>query len=226
MWGLFDILRYSISSAFWGGLLAVLCIVLFVFLIRGWYKDAAFSPASYLVGFVLLILLGFQCTMAVGALKIISLTDEYEEFLTEIVNDFARKSAAAQDGLTTANGILSSEATSAQSDQLIKDVIGNYPILYHYISGADFRGYTLGQLPSAMMQELRSFMRWYALRRVLWSLGFSIVAAIIVIKTMDKGGTPRLSPYRNGRRTTGSSDSRSHRPSAHRSTRTSYSRRR
>lgn len=39
-WALFDILRYSFSSAIWGILIAIICMVLFVFLIKGWYKDA------------------------------------------------------------------------------------------------------------------------------------------------------------------------------------------
>ena len=47
---LFDILRYSMSSIFWGILIAIALMGLFVFLIKGWYKNALFTPASYLVG--------------------------------------------------------------------------------------------------------------------------------------------------------------------------------
>lgn len=50
MWALYDILRYSFSSVIWGILIAVACMTLFVFLIKGWYKDATFSPISYVVG--------------------------------------------------------------------------------------------------------------------------------------------------------------------------------
>lgn len=226
MWGLFDILRYSVSSIFWGGLLAALCVALFVFLIRGWYKDAAFSPMSYVAGAALFILLGFQCTMAVGALKIISLTGEYEEFMTEIVEDFARRSDAVGDGLADAEEIMGREATSGQSDELIKEVIDSYPILCHYISGADFRCFTLGQLPGAMMEELRSVMRWYVFRRAMWSLGFAVVAAIVVIKTMNMGGTPRMSPYRDGRGQTAVPRAADRRAGARRSTRSCGQRRR
>ena len=82
---LFDILRYSFSSMIWGILIAVACMALFVFLIKGWYKDATFSPISYAVGATLFLFLSFQCILVVGSLKIISMTDEYEQRITSIV---------------------------------------------------------------------------------------------------------------------------------------------
>lgn len=42
------------------------------------------------------------------------------------------------------------------------------------------------QLPAAMADELRSFMWKYIGRRLLWCLGFVLVAGFIGIKTLDK----------------------------------------
>ena len=86
MWALFDILRYSFSSVIWGVLIAVACMALFVFLIKGWYKDATFSPVSYVVGAILFLFLSFQCIMIVGSLKIIDTTDYYETEIANIVD--------------------------------------------------------------------------------------------------------------------------------------------
>lgn len=171
MWALFDILRYSFSSVIWGFLIAVACMALFVFLIKGWYKDATFSPISYVIGAILFLFLSFQCIMIVGSLKIIDTTDYYETEIASIVNS-AYNSA--------------DEVTMGQADGIIQEIIQRFPILHYYIGGGEFSGFTAKELPHAMADELRSFMRWYIFRRILWCLGFVIVGAICVIRSMSK----------------------------------------
>ena len=168
---LFDILRYSFSSMIWGILIAVACMALFVFLIKGWYKDATFSPISYAVGATLFLFLSFQCILVVGSLKIISMTDEYEQRITSIV-----ESAYSPSDMVS----------MPQASDVINTIIDEFPILEYYIGGGEFSGFTAEQLPHAMADELRSFMRWYIFRRILWCLGFVIVGAICVIKSLSK----------------------------------------
>lgn len=168
---LIDIIQFSFSSLIWGILIAVVCMALFVFIIKGWWKNAMFTIWSYIIGAVLFILLSFQCTMIVGSLKIIDTTDEYEEYFTTIVN-------SAYEGWE--------EVTEADADIVIKKAIAEYPLLEHYISGGEFYGYNAKQLPSVMAEELRSFMRAYITRRLLWCLGFVIVAGVLGIMTLNK----------------------------------------
>ena len=168
---LFDILRYSFSSMIWGILIAVACIALFVFLIKGWYKDATFSPISYVVGAILFLFLSFQCILIVGSLKIISMTDEYEQRITNIVESVYSPSDMV---------------SMPQASDVIDTIIDEFPILEYYIGGGEFSGFTAEQLPHAIADELRSFMRWYIFRRILWCLGFVIVGAICVIKSLSK----------------------------------------
>ena len=168
---LFDILRYSFSSMIWGILIAVACIALFVFLIKGWYKDATFSPISYVVGAILFLFLSFQCILIVGSLKIISMTDEYEQRITSIVESVYSPSDMV---------------SMPQASDVIDTIIDEFPILEYYIGGGEFSGFTAEQLPHAIADELRTFMRWYIFRRILWCLGFVIVGAICVIKSLSK----------------------------------------
>ena len=169
MWALLNLLKYSIGSVFWGILIAVLCMALFVFLIKGWYKDAQFSPSSYIVGIILFLLLSVQCILITGSLKIIDTADYYEVQIQRIVErDYSP----------------TSEITIRQSDDILKEIIYEYPILQYYISGGQFQGYQAYQVAHAMAVELCSFMRWYIIRRILWCLGFVLVGALIVIKTM------------------------------------------
>ena len=170
---LFEILRYSFSSVIWGVLIAIFCMALFVFLIKGWYKDATFSPVSYLVGAVLFLFLSFQCVLIVGSLKIISMTDDYEQQITALVQSYSPED----------------EVSQAQASEVIDAIINEFPILEYYIGGGEFSGYTASQLPAAIAQELRSFMRWYIFRRILWCLGFVAVGAFLVIRSLSKNYT-------------------------------------
>ena len=171
MWALFDILKYSFSSVIWGILIAVACMTLFVFLIKGWYKDATFSPISYVVGAVLFLFLLFQCVLIVGSLKILDTTDYYETEISRIVD-------------STYDSV--DEVSMGQADEIIQVIIDRFPLLQYYISGGEFSGFTAKELPHAMADELRSFMHWYIFRRILWCLGFVIVGAICAIKSMSR----------------------------------------
>lgn len=170
---LFEILRYSFSSVIWGVLIAISCMALFVFLIKGWYKNATFSPVSYLVGAVLFLFLSIQCVLIVGSLKIISMTDDYEQQITALVQSYSPED----------------EVSQAQASEVIDAIINEFPILEYYIGGGEFSGFTASQLPAAIAQELRSFMRWYIFRRILWCLGFVAVGAFLVIRSLSKNYT-------------------------------------
>ena len=183
---LFDILRYSFSSMIWGLLIAVVCMGLFVFLIKGWYKDATFTLISYVVGGILLLFLSFQCILIVGSLKIIDMSDVYEERISIIVNNAYSPSQ---------------EVSLSQASDVIERIVDEYPILHYYVDGGDFMGFTAKELPHAIAQELRSFMRWYIFRRILWCLGFVIIGAVCVIKTMSNGySMQRIQKIRHDRK--------------------------
>lgn len=189
MWALLNILRYSAGSIIWGILLSIFCLALFVLLIKGWYKDASFSPISYLVGCVLFLFLAFQCILIIGSIKIIETSDYYETQISRIVEYMLPQTDMV---------------SARQSDDIIKELIEEYPLLRYYISGGEFAGFTPAQLPHAIVSELRVFMRWYIFRRILWSVGFVIVGAIIVIKSLSRNHSstrPRESLQRQRVRT-------------------------
>lgn len=171
MWGLFELLKFSFSSIIWGILITLICLVLFFTLIRGWYKNAIFTPGSYIVGIMLFFLLAFQSTMIVGAIKIINISDYYEKQISQLVNN---------------NFPPNQEISKQQSEQVIQRLINEYPILQHYIKNGEFTGYEVQELPEAIGNELRSLMRGYILHRLFWCLGFVIASAILVITCFNK----------------------------------------
>lgn len=171
MWGLFELLKFSFSSIVWGILITTICVGLFFFLIRGWYRNATFTPISYIIGFFLFLLLAFQCTMIVGAIKIINISPFYETQIQQLVSTYLPPSQ---------------EVTRQESEQVINWLVTEYPILQHYFDSGEFTGYTAQQLPAVMGAEIRSFLRFYIVRRLLWCLAFVIVGAILVIRSIAK----------------------------------------
>lgn len=169
MWGLFELLKFSFSSIFWGILITVVCMALFFFLIRGWYRNAVFTPISYVIGIILFLLLAFQCTMIVGAIKIIRISPYYEAQIQQMVNSHFPSDR---------------EVSKQESEQLVEWLVTEYPILQHYFNSGEFTGYTSQQLPIVMGAEIRSFLRFYIMRRLLWCLGFVIVGAVLVIRSL------------------------------------------
>lgn len=168
---LFDILRYSLGSIFWGFLIGVGMLALFFILIKGWYKNALFTPVSYLCGAVLGVLLIFQCILICGSLSILGMVEDFEEYMNQLV----MPALAMGDRM----------ATVEEGNDLTHQVIDEFPLLGHFVAGGTFQGFTIAQLPSAIADECRSYFHWYIFRRIMWSLAFVIVAAFIVIKTMD-----------------------------------------
>ena len=167
-----DILKLSASSVIWGVLIALVMMMLFVLIVRGWWKDAVFTPATYILGGLLALLLMFQCTMIVGALKVINMTDEYETVMQNVVD--------------TSYSMLDRVATPEETDAVVGQLIGQVPLLQHYISGAWSEGTTLRELPRVLGDELRSVMRSYVVRRLLWCLGFVIVLGVLSYKTIRR----------------------------------------
>lgn len=171
MGALIDIIQFSFSSIVWGILIAVVCMALFVFIIKGWWRNALFTVWSYLIGIVLFLLLTFQCTLIAGSIKIINTTEEYEEYFTEIVN-------SAYEGWE--------EVSIEDADVVIKKAIAEYPLLSYYIGGGQFSGYNAKRLPKAIADELVAVMSAYIGRRLLWCLAFVVIAGFIGIKTINK----------------------------------------
>ena len=109
------------------------------------------------------------------------MTDEYEQRITSIV-----ESAYSPSDMVS----------MPEASDVVDTIIDEYPILEYYISGGEFSGYSARQLPHVMADELRSFMRWYIVRRILWCLGFVIVGAICVIRSMSKTRNKKTNLHR------------------------------
>ena len=182
-----DILTYSLSSLFWGLLVALACMGLFVLLVKGWYKDAMFSLVTWFELIMLFILLSFQCTMLVGSLKIMDNIDDFERHARTLIEQYI-----PEDELVT----------EEESQAVLCKLIETYPLLKYYVGSGEFKGFTASELPHAMASTLSSYLKWYIFRRLLWCVAFVVAAAFFTIRSLSNNNS-RMSTrrQRNKRRT-------------------------
>ena len=139
---------------------------------NGWCKDSLFVFASFFISLVLGIILIYQSILVCGSVAIIKVANYSEPTLVEMVNQYSDNTER----------VMSPE----ESDRIIKDFALKNPLVAHYIDGGEFEGYTAKELPHAIISELKSYMGWFIFRRILWSLGLTILSAVLVIKTMSR----------------------------------------
>lgn len=169
MGALFTIISHSIGNLFLGILLTVLGIFLLYFLIRSWYVHRTFTPLSFIMGVVLFPFLAFQSVLLCGAVTIKSYSEEVEEAINMWVQDVPENVRFTQ-----------------QDSQMILDKITvEWPLVGYFVDMADFSGHTSTSIAESMADELRSYMNWFILRRVGWSLLFVIIGTASVIWSMD-----------------------------------------
>lgn len=74
--------------------------------------------------------------------------------------------------------------TVQQSTQIVENLVDAYPVLGHFFQSGEFSGYTAAELPEAMRAEICSFLRWFIVRRLLWSMVFVVLGAVLVIRSL------------------------------------------
>lgn len=170
MGGVINILINSVGSLLIGILLTVLGTALMFVIIKSWYKNRTFTPLSFIVGAVLFIFLSVQSILICGAITIKGYGPEVKGLINSYVS------------------VLPDDTDLSQQDsqQILNRLRDDLPLVGHYVGWADFAGHTPADIADAMEDELQSFMNWYILRRLLWSLLFIVLGAFLVIRSMEQ----------------------------------------
>ncbi len=169
MGALYQILSYSIGSLFLGIILTVAGVVLMFYIIKSWHRNSTFTPASFIIGGVLTILLSFQMTLLCGAVTIKSYCSDMEDHIDNIVSNIPS----------------TIQFSRGDSQQILNDVSREWPLVGYFVDTANFAGHTSADIAKSMADEMHSYMNKFIFRRILWSLLFIALGAFSVIKTMD-----------------------------------------
>ena len=181
MGALFQIVAYSIGNLFLGILLTVVGVILLFVLIQSWYRNSTFTPVSYIVGGILFLFLSFQSILLCGAVTIKSYSEDVEGAINSWVAEVPSDIPFNQE----------------DSQHVLEQITEEWPLVGYFVGGADFTGHTSVTIAQAMAEELRSFMNYFILRRVGWSLLFIVCGVVIVIKSMERVSRRRYSSTRS-----------------------------
>jgi len=173
------ILKYSIGSLFYGGLITVVFISLFVLLIKGWYKDAIFKPITFAVFGVLTLFVFANSTIICGALAIKSDITTINASVENIIEESGLKG--------------DSEVDSLQTNKFMQEVTDRYPIINSVVGQFDISGSQVAELPAMICNTLTGYLTGIIIKSLLWTLAFVVIGVIVVIKTLDHGSSNRVS---------------------------------
>lgn len=183
MGALFTIIEYSISNLFIGVFLTLIGLFLMYFIIGSWFKNKSFTVLSFIVGGILFFLLSFQSVLLCGAVTIKTYSEDVEAYINSAVSNISTDYTFDEEN----------------SQKLLELITEEKPLVGYFVGGADFTGHTPDSIAEAFVDELRSFMNKFILRRVAWSLAFVILGAVIVINSMEGGSGRSRTSSRSGR---------------------------
>lgn len=166
----FSLITTALSSVFYGiiatcVIMAVLYIVLMLV-----SKTVVRTPAFYVVGVVMGVLLLIQTTLLIGAMEAKDAADEAFESVSEVVD--------------ASTGVIDNENIR----QVLDNVNEQYPIIQNFIDLSHISTDGVTNLSDAMHKQATDYLDSFLWHRVWWILGIIIVACIVVI-VLDKPGS-------------------------------------
>ncbi len=162
------------SSAWYGIVAAVIFVAALFFVIAAMQGgNKRFSPLTYVLGAALTAFLSFQFTFMIGAILFKSDCSD----ITSIINDFVPNST-----LTNGAGDLRSNLKRlAEEEPFIKNFIDVDAIDDSLPDGA---------IGDAILSKVHTYLNWYIVRRVLWSIGAMIIAGFLLTFTLETKRKP------------------------------------
>ena len=181
-------------SSIWYGILAAVIVVVGIFFIIAAIQggNKRFSPLTYVLGAALAAFLSFQFTFLIGAIMFKSDCSD----ISSIINDFIPNSEL----MNSAGEIRSDLRQLAKEEPFIKNFIDVDAIDENLPDGA---------IGDAILSKVHTYLNWYIIRRLLWSLLACGVVVYLMLYTMERipqGRTRRTPGYRSSNRRRSSDD--------------------
>lgn len=181
------------SNALYGILAAIIVAALLLFAVSALQGgNKRFSPLSYVIGVALAAFLSFQLTFLIGAIMFKSdCTD-----ISSIINDFVP------------NRELTNNADNIRES--LRELEKEAPFIKNFIDVDDIdKSLPDGAVGDAILNKVHTYLNWYIVRRILWSLLACGIAGFGVFYTMERsprGRTRRTPGYKSSGNRRHSSD--------------------
>ena len=175
-------------SNMWYGIIAAIIFVAALFFVIAAIQggNKRFSPLTYVLGVALTAFLSFQFTFMIGAIMFkIDCND-----ISSIINDFIPNS-------TLTNGVSEIRGN-------LKQLVEEEPFIRNFVdvTGID-ASLPDGAFGDAILSKVHTYLNWYIVRRILWSLFACGVLGCLMMYTMERipqGRTRRTPGYRSANR--------------------------
>lgn len=188
----FSLLSEAFDVVFYGLLATAALMAVLYAALKMMSEGIVRSIPFYITGVVLFPLLAVQFSLLIGAMQVRAHTDVIELKVNQMVEGIY--------GTLNAN----------DSQLLMDELTENMPLLGVYLDTADFSGHTYETAASVIASTIREYITWYAVRRLLWILGFTIVGGFIAMM-YDKGPGMKNDRLRRRERKSYASQSRNER---------------
>lgn len=178
--GLFDnlmilpeIMRHAGWSVVAGIFIAVVFVGLLLFLIRGFYPKATFSPLSIVASVILGVLLCLEFIPLFASIALKWRLNDFEIWVNENV-------------IHPEQFQVPIDITAEESHEIVRQAVDRYPILGVLVGSGEFTGFNTSNIAHAMKEELNSFLNQIILKLLLIALAETVVFAFVIIKTQSR----------------------------------------
>ena len=174
-------------SSIWYGVVAAIIVVCALFFVIAALQggNKRFSPLTYVLGIALAAFLSFQFTFLIGAIMFKSDCNN----ISSIINDFVP------------NSELRIHADDVRSN--LKQLSKEEPFIKNFIDIDDIEeSLPDGAFGDAILSKVHSYLNWYIVRRVAWSLFACVIVGFGIFYTMERipqGRTRRTPGYKSSR---------------------------
>lgn len=181
-------------SSIWYGIIVAIIVVALLFFGVGALQggNKRFSPLSYVLGLALVAFLSFQFSFMIGAIMFKSDCSD----ISSIINDF----------------VPNSELTLNTNDirESLRELEKEAPFIKNFIDVDDIdKSLPDGAIGDAILSKVHTYLNWYIVRRIFWSLLACAIGGFGILYTMERtpqGRTRRTPGYRSSGNRRRSSD--------------------
>lgn len=158
----FNLFSAAMTAVLCGVIAAAVTMALYYVFFRALDRDVVRSKVYLIVCAVLAVLLIVQYSLLSGAVSALGEVDSAEIYLQQVTEN--------------AYGALG----VVESQQLLDQVTGQYPLIGVFIGVCNFAGQSMTDIAGVMSETMRDFLSSYIWRRVWWILGLIVVASVVI----------------------------------------------
>ena len=159
----FSLITTAFSSIFYGIIVTAVIMTILYVLLKALSISIVQTPAFFVTGVVLAILLMIQTSLMIGAIQAKDAADSAEIYLNQLL-----------EGRYGTVG--------AQDSQRVLDAVTNeFPIIGTFFGVADFSGHDVSDLAESMHNTMIAHLNSFIWHRIWWILGMVMVACVVVM---------------------------------------------